>query len=80
MEVHFTIMNVKANGISASSCLNIGTNLLIGFSSQNKSSNGNGSIVGDRGQMQADWAVANDNDLVDMPTWESAQPWLPTGF
>ena len=80
MEVHFTILSVKANGISDSSCLNIGTNLLMGFSSRTKSSHGNGSIVGDRGYMPAQQATVNDNDLLDMPTWEAGQPWAPTGF
>jgi hypothetical protein len=73
-------MSVKANGISASSCLNIGTNLLIGFRSQNKSSTGNGSIVGDGGHLPAEHVVVNDNDWVDMPTWESGGAGLPTGF
>lgn len=80
MEVHFTIGTVKANGISASSCLNIGTNLLIGFHSQNKSSHGNGSITGDYGSMPAERSMVSDNDWVDMPGWESARPPAPTGY
>lgn len=78
--MHFTIVNVKANGISASSCLNIGTNLLIGFSSQNKSSHGNGSITGDNASMPAERTMVSDNDWVDMPEWDPGQPWARAGF
>lgn len=34
VQVHFNIGRIKANGISGASALNIGTNILIGFGSQ----------------------------------------------
>lgn len=69
MEIKFMIGSVKANGIENSSCLNIGTNLLIGFSSFSKSTQGFGKISGDGGAMSALGTYIDDRDETDSPMW-----------
>lgn len=69
MEVHFHIGMIKANGISSSSALNVGTNLLIGFASATKSASGGAQNNGDSGSFPALFSLMDDRDLVDFPTW-----------
>lgn len=72
MDVQFTIGSIRANSISNSSAVNIGTNLLIGFGSHTKTTNGNGEYTGDYGAMPANTAYVDDRDWVDFPVWSTS--------
>lgn len=67
MSVTFNLWFLKANSVSNSSAVNIGTNLLIGWLSNSKSTNGVGSVTGDGGAMGALTASVDDRDLFDTP-------------
>lgn len=73
MEVHFHIGMIKANGMESSSAMNVGTNILIGFSSNTKSNQGNGQNQGDYGALPSLWNATDDRDMVDTPLWDAGQ-------
>lgn len=74
MEIQFNIWNLRINGMESSSALNIGTNLLIGFDSSTKSTQGNGQLNGDRALQPSLVSQVDDRDLIDTPVWEVG-PW-----
>jgi hypothetical protein len=76
VEVHFHIGMIKANGVESSSALNVGTNILIGFSSSTKSTQGSGQNSGDRGSLPALLNLVDDRDEIDTPTWTV----VPAGY
>jgi hypothetical protein len=71
--VTFNVWLVKANSIGNSSALNIGANLLMGFGSNNKETNGNGELNGDAGAMPTLLCTTDDRDWFDMP-WVMGGP------
>jgi hypothetical protein len=67
---HWTVWSIKANAVESSSSMNVGTNILIGFGSSTKSTQGYGQISGDHGQAPTLWTHVDDQDLIDTPNWE----------
>lgn len=70
MNLTFNIQTIKVNGMESSAAFAVGTNLLVGFGSQTKTLNGNGSLTGDNGELPSVLSAIDDRDYIDTPAWE----------
>lgn len=74
---NFHIGSIRINSIERASCLNMGNNLPLDFTSHNKVNQGFGSISGDQNSLFRNRGTVEDPDLIDMLNMENEGDGIP---